>query len=187
MVFTIEDADFGICDCDLSLRCGRPLIYWPPKDRCYYAYDQGPCRENKWLVFGFDLHPVCRRNPCAEKEERFPSHDNRYWISYKGQCYRTYTKGYCHDDDEILFNMRTHFRPICVKNTNCSQVPPKGSVQTLTCLPGQRLDFFGKCEREFKPLKPVEPENATGLGIPVTSRPTNLHCLFCKLRSDARI
>jgi len=40
MRFTMEDRDFGICDCDLSLRCGRPIIYDPRRRRCYFVYDQ---------------------------------------------------------------------------------------------------------------------------------------------------
>ncbi|CAL8111800.1 unnamed protein product [Orchesella dallaii] len=177
MVFTMEDANYGVCDCDQSLRCGRPLIYWPSKNRCYYAYDQGPCREGKWLVFGFDLHPVCRRNPCFSEGVKQPSYDNRYWFNHKGKCYRTYTQGYC-AQNEFLFSKRTHFRPTCVQDAECSFGRSRYEVQSLVCLPGQRMDFLGQCEREYKPLKPVD--NTTDLNIIVTPRPSNLYCLFCK-------
>lgn len=179
LIFALNlDATFGICDCDHSLRCGRPLILWPSKNRCYYAYDQGPCREGKWLVFGADLHPVCKRNPCLDQENQDPSHDNRYWFSYKNKCYKTYSRGYC-DEGKILFNEKTNFRPTCVTTPDCATGPTgRGTIQSLACLPGQRLDFYGKCKRQFKPLKPLK--NQTDLAIRVTQRPTNIYCLFCK-------
>lgn len=40
MKFTLEDDTFGVCDCDLSQRCGRPLIFWPSRNRCYRVYEQ---------------------------------------------------------------------------------------------------------------------------------------------------
>ena len=35
-----ENEDLGECDCDLSFRCHRPMIYWAPASRCYWAYEQ---------------------------------------------------------------------------------------------------------------------------------------------------
>ncbi len=40
MKFTLEDDDFGVCDCDLSQRCGRPLVYWPARKQCFRVYEQ---------------------------------------------------------------------------------------------------------------------------------------------------
>ena len=198
MKFTMEDDTFGFCDCDLSKRCGRPLVFWPARNRCYEVYSQvslrlihglnivglnlmtiqGPCRDGKWLVFGFNLEPVCKKNICANQEEGQPSFGSRYWFNVNTTCYRTSTQGYCPRKEDVLFNMDTHYRPTCQPRTDCGDLNP---VQVAMCLPGQRMDVLGNCKRRFIPLR----NTTKPLRIYVTQKPTNIYCLFCDENSKS--
>lgn len=43
------------------------FIYYPPKDRCYPPYRQGPCPKKQHLILlAGRVIPQCVRNPCQD-------------------------------------------------------------------------------------------------------------------------
>ncbi|CAG7722188.1 unnamed protein product [Allacma fusca] len=145
MEFAMLDEDYGECDCDQKRRCGRPLMYWPGTKRCYFVNDQGPCQPGKWLVFGFNLQPICKLNRCRKEQSEEPSNERKFWFTFQGQCYRTQTRGFCREG-EILFNNWTEYRPTCNKIGACPEAP---RIHTMGCQPGSKLDYEGRCKRTF--------------------------------------
>ena len=146
MRFAMIDADYGTCDCDPNERCGRPLIYWKPTKRCYRAFDRGPCAPGKWLVFGFNLTPVCKTNRCAKEAAEDPSKGRKFWFTHQGKCYKTYTQGYC-KEGQVLFNNMMEYRPTCNNETLCEKRP---TLNLMSCLPGSIKDYEGKCNRRYE-------------------------------------
>ncbi|KAF5285640.1 hypothetical protein FQA39_LY16546 [Lamprigera yunnana] len=50
-----------ICD------CGPGFIYYPPKDGCFKAYMQGPCKNHEQLILPKNsVIPECVTNPCRK-------------------------------------------------------------------------------------------------------------------------
>lgn len=132
---------------------------------------KGPCREGKWIVFGINMEPVCKKNICLEMEEKQQSIGSRYWFNVNQTCYRTMSRGYCPEDSR-LFNVHNHYRPTCQKHVDCGE---PNSIQVAKCLPGQRLDALGHCRRRFIPLR----NTTKPLRINVTQKPANIYCLYC--------
>jgi len=125
----------------------------------------------------------------VESEAQRPSSAIRkhYWFTYKNECYRTYTKGYCTGEDEILFNRDKQYRPTCVKKNETVCEPPitkTTDFQEALCYPGQRRDVLGQCSRVYTPLgsnsgnRPIKVKKAQ----PYVEG--GVHCLFCDLRSS---
>ncbi|CAH1280062.1 unnamed protein product [Diabrotica balteata] len=118
-----------ICD------CGPTYIYYPPKDFCYPAYRQGPCKDGEHLIVrGGDVIPSCNKNPCEEGFAR-----------YKGNCYEMgKPNGPClpiQQGGGIFDVNATTLVVECLKGTD------RLSLLTLPkfCMPGSKRDSNGNC------------------------------------------
>ncbi|GLV32535.1 fuseless [Carabus blaptoides fortunei] len=69
-----------VCDCAPS------FVYYPPKDKCYHVYKQGPCNPNEYLILKkSDIIPKCVQNPCA----------NDTMVLFNGKCQKLHTANGC--------------------------------------------------------------------------------------------
>jgi len=69
-----------------------------------YLFQQGPCAEGYWLVLSaISRKPICRRNPCIEKELEDPSDHMRrqFWTYVDGKCVKTLAPGFCTSSFEV--------------------------------------------------------------------------------------
>ncbi|CAH1101315.1 unnamed protein product [Psylliodes chrysocephalus] len=118
-----------VCD------CGPTYIYYPPKDSCYPAYRQGPCKNGEHLIIQpGDIIPSCVKNPCEDGFAR-----------YKGTCYEMgRPNGPCRPIKEGggIFDVNaTNLVVHCLKGTDRLSL---FSLPKL-CTPGSKRDSNGVC------------------------------------------
>ncbi|OXA57817.1 hypothetical protein Fcan01_07712 [Folsomia candida] len=75
----------------------RSQIFVPERNRCYSAFDQGPCPSGKWLVLNETYYPICARHQCESGNAADPL-SARFKFSHSAadkRCYETMARGYC--------------------------------------------------------------------------------------------
>ncbi|CAL8111424.1 unnamed protein product [Orchesella dallaii] len=145
---------YGVCDCINDDGCKfyadfhRPVLNWPGSNRCYYAYEQGPCKRGEWIVMNKkSFQSECRPNPCLGKKlESIPSNMlgafekpdvDIFWFVKNGTCYQTLTQAYCKPDEYVRF-VRTFPVPICVGRNFGQGCGSIGTTATLPCPQGHK-------------------------------------------------
>ncbi|CAG7827790.1 unnamed protein product [Allacma fusca] len=148
MVFYADpnSPDYGQCDCDISKRCNRHMLYWPSTNRCYFTYEQGPCSPQNWLVFGRNLKPACEPDLCTAVQTEFDDElgDQSFWIYHKNECVLTGTEGHCQLPNEklIVNGFSRQVAPFCSAITYVCKIP---EVPSLVCAPGQKWHSLEGC------------------------------------------
>ncbi|CAG7786041.1 unnamed protein product [Allacma fusca] len=120
---------FGECQCQTFGQLGcdtRPTVYWQATKRCYFLFDQGPCRKGRWLVINQFNNPTCVTIPCpseynaqsqiSRRDSADSDPDPKFVYSSYSKCNLTLTQGFC-PDGEIVHFTSTSFRPLCRKAT----------------------------------------------------------------------
>lgn len=118
-----------ICD------CGPTFIYYPPKDFCYPAYRQGPCKNGEHLIIPKrEVIPRCVPNPCDEGFAR-----------YEGKCYEMgQPNGPCRPIQEGggIFDVNATTLVVeCLKGTDRLSLFNLPKI----CAPGSKRDKNGSC------------------------------------------
>jgi len=171
-------SDKGFCDCfdaraeteeeieflnnrELSgcLEDVRNQIFVPERNRCYSAFDQGPCRAGQWLVLNGTHYPVCAKNHCPPKKaNNGNSLSVRYQFSHSStdKCYQTMTRGYCPKSYHLRFSPND-WLPKCRYGGPAKKVcPPKPQVLKVfrsRCKPGSRRDYLSNCSSSLNPRR----------------------------------
>lgn len=158
MIFIDERANniYGDCVClPDDGKVSRPLVWWPPEDRCYHLYDKGPCNYYEWLVLNDSGDAQCAPRKCPQNVNKQSGIDNtEFWFLHEGKCYKTgehYSK-FCDGPDQDSW--KVWFQPGSQQPT-CSKVKPiPGQTRTLLapandlpCRPGYKKMQNGDCKR----------------------------------------
>ncbi|CAG7833886.1 unnamed protein product [Allacma fusca] len=142
---------FGKCACKKPLSgvggCeGRPLLFWPETSRCYHIFEQGPCKDNEWLVVDAKNVTMCQPNPCSSNHQQQPeNNENTFTFSHNGKCYDTKTQAFCNAHEKVYFT-GSSFEPICsVGARACFVSFSVSTISRLNCADGTVRDSTGGC------------------------------------------
>ncbi|CAG7820224.1 unnamed protein product [Allacma fusca] len=150
------DENIGECNCEYikgALMCPqRPKVLWTQESRCYYIYEQGPCKKGEWVVPHKDAAPSCESIPCPEKyearlkEKYYFSADSRFVFPHAGKCYQSYSQegGFCPADEIVYFVGGDSLNLHCA-NPN-EVVCGVSYTPDMECPDHSEPDFQGGCE-----------------------------------------
>lgn len=85
----IGNGDVGSCKCS-----NKRHIRYPPDNRCYHPYTQGPCDYGFWLEPSSRSEMNCQPSPCPELADGKHFFWNGNFHGPAG-CYRLHTQGPC--------------------------------------------------------------------------------------------
>ncbi|CAG7687549.1 unnamed protein product [Allacma fusca] len=157
---SLQNSNIGECHCAVSSHpnedstCpSRPKVFWKNASRCFYIFDQGPCKTGEWLIVNEDNSPKCERIPCLSvynaqlKQEDYNIGDHKFVFSHQGKCYTTHTEGQwnCQPYEEVYFNDAS-FSPKCSGYFTCSVTGVAPRLRSNKCPDGSSPDTEGGCE-----------------------------------------
>ncbi|CAL8134998.1 unnamed protein product [Orchesella dallaii] len=147
----------GMCDCDdagsfttaesyflsknktFCIHEKRRLAYFPPKKRCYYLFERGPCPFGEWLIINAQGNAVCEVRRCPKNLYDTTSYRTPFWFydNLRDSCYQAYTRGYC-PRNYLLLPTKTNWLPQCTNTkAKCDDLlPAVVAIPTLRCSPG---------------------------------------------------
>ncbi|XP_052744015.1 uncharacterized protein LOC112044277 isoform X2 [Bicyclus anynana] len=131
-----DQTDDWICDC-------RPgFLFHPDTDKCWLAYQQGPCPEEQYLTLPKDsMIPVCVPNPCKTYS----------MVPWKGQCEKL-GSSVCGDTfpAKVLWVNATTSTIDCVKIHINNRFSIDLEIEvTTTCPLGCRRHLHNECTPEI--------------------------------------
>ncbi|CAG7821000.1 unnamed protein product [Allacma fusca] len=151
--------EFGDCTCKifshLGLHCQtRPAVHWSDS-RCYFIFDQGPCRTDEWLAVSPWAPPKCEQIPCLDLyHAQTPLNYSRYEeasavfvFGFKNSCYITGTQAFCPKGHLAVFAAGSDI-PSCRKRKDiCYNLPfyTHPEAGTYECEDGTESDGHGGC------------------------------------------
>ncbi|KAM3962509.1 uncharacterized protein ACR2FA_003415 [Aphomia sociella] len=129
-----DQKDDWICDC-------RPgYIYHPGTDRCWPAFQRGPCSSGNYLVLPENsVIPVCQVNPCKVD----------HYVEWNGRCELLGTTRPCDNLFPIPAALGVNATTLVV---NCEKLNIELRFASIVpvspiakCLPGCKRSVNGKC------------------------------------------
>ncbi|ODM95201.1 hypothetical protein Ocin01_11480 [Orchesella cincta] len=153
----------GMCDCDdagsfttaesfymsknktFCIHEKRNLAYYPPKKRCYYLFERGPCPFGQWLILNPPRKRSLRAATLPQELVRHHKLQNTILVFYdplRDSCYQAYTRGYC-PRNHLLIPTKTNWLPQCMN----TKVKCDDLLQAIVAIPTLRCSLGSYCSQ----------------------------------------
>lgn len=150
-----KNPSHGDCDCKDEVTVPRPIAYDGRTDKCYWLYEQGPCKSDEWFDMGENNIATCSKRSCPENLPEDWSTDpietgkKKFWFRYRGKCYQIGTTAYCENPRQKVFyeNTKESGYVLKCKEFGINVKALLNGVKELPCAAGHKKSISGECSR----------------------------------------